>query len=326
MISNENFGTPSNVPKTGHYAEKELIPAALETLNTHLARVLGLHVSPNLEFKTSLANAFWLDALLTVELAGETWELCLEVKDPAPPRVVRDVASRLRIYTANRTPRSYPVLAAPWLSLQSRAICEEAGVGYLDLAGNCRLSFGTVYIERTGFIAPKAEKRELNSLFGPKSARLLRVFLADLSRSLKITEMAQLAEVSLGQASNVRKALLAQNWAVEAPGSVRLVEPRRLLEAWAKAYRPPKHRRYLLYTLLHGSGLEEALRQVMIQTKSPAAPHGRLALASHSAAQYWSPYLRNSTTHLYALDLEPVLTGLQARRIDQGGNVIVDVL
>jgi hypothetical protein len=52
---------------------------------------------------------------------------------------------------------------------------QQAGVGFIDLVGNCRLVFDKVYIERRGFPKPKAERRPLRSLFSPKASRVLRV-------------------------------------------------------------------------------------------------------------------------------------------------------
>jgi hypothetical protein len=45
---------------------------------------------------------------------------------------------------------AYGILVAPYISPQSARLCVENGIGYVDLAGNCRLSFGSVYVERDG--------------------------------------------------------------------------------------------------------------------------------------------------------------------------------
>jgi hypothetical protein len=66
---------------------------------------------------------------------------------------------------------------APYISPVSAEICRKEGVGYLDLAGNCRLSFENVFIRREGIHNPFAVKRDLRSLYAAKSARVLRVLL-----------------------------------------------------------------------------------------------------------------------------------------------------
>ena len=43
---------------------------------------------------------------------------------------------------------SFRCLSAPTCLKESRAICTDHDVAYLDLVGNARLAFDTVYIER----------------------------------------------------------------------------------------------------------------------------------------------------------------------------------
>ena len=53
------------------------------------------------------------------------------------------------------------MLVSPYLSPDSRAICRDHDVAYLDLEGNARLVFDGVYIERSVPTRPKPETREL---------------------------------------------------------------------------------------------------------------------------------------------------------------------
>ena len=47
----------------------------------------------------------------------------------------------------------------------------ETGLGFLDFAGNCRLVFADVFIERDAPAARPLEKKRLRSLFAPMAAR-----------------------------------------------------------------------------------------------------------------------------------------------------------
>lgn len=40
-----------------------------------------------------------------------------------------------------------PVLLAPYLSADSRQICQENNIAFLDMEGNAQLQFGGVYID-----------------------------------------------------------------------------------------------------------------------------------------------------------------------------------
>ena len=58
------------------------------------------------------------------------------------------------------------MLVSPYLSPKSRAICSDHDTAYLDLVGNARLAFGSVYIERAVAEKPISETRALRSFFG----------------------------------------------------------------------------------------------------------------------------------------------------------------
>ena len=118
-------------------------------------------------------------------------------------------------------------------------MCREQAVGYLDLEGNARLAFDGVFMERLVSDKPSVERRELKSLFKPKSAQVLRTMLRDPNRAWRVTELAETTGVSLGHVSNVRVGLLDREWAQVSGEGLLLSEPDALLDAWRNAYEPP---------------------------------------------------------------------------------------
>jgi hypothetical protein len=72
-----------------------------------------------------------------------------------------------------------PVFIAPYLTLEAQALCREQAVGFLDFEGNALLVFDGIFIERQVASKPVVERRELKSLFKPKSAQVLRVMLRE---------------------------------------------------------------------------------------------------------------------------------------------------
>jgi len=122
---------------------------------------------------------------------------------------------------------------APYISPQAAEICAKEGIGYLDLAGNCRLSFGQVFIRREGIRNPFARKRDLRSLYAPKSTRILRVLLMRKS-AWKTQALADEAGVSLGQVANVKKLLRDREWVADGEEGFKLTNPRSLLADWAE--------------------------------------------------------------------------------------------
>ena len=118
-----------------------------------------------------------VDFVVTVELPDTHQTLLVEIKNSGQPRIARDAVNQLRVYL-ERFPGAYGILLAPYVSPATAKICKEAGIGYMDLAGNCRLSFDAVYIDVRGNPNPFSEKRELKSLFAPKAERVLRALLS----------------------------------------------------------------------------------------------------------------------------------------------------
>ncbi len=184
--------------------------------------------------KDARLGEFMPDMVIKISLATTERVIIAEIRSSGQPRIAREAVNQLFRYR-DESPGMYGVFMAPYISSQAAAICDKGGIGYSDLAGNCRLVFGQVYIERRDWPNPSIEKRELRSLFTPKASRILSVLLADPKRSWKVLDLAKEAQVSLGQASNVKKLLEDREWVERSTKGIRLSHPDKLLAAWASA-------------------------------------------------------------------------------------------
>jgi len=119
------------------------------------------------------------DAVFQVTSGDRKWTLVVEAKRPGQPRQIRDATAQLEAYLQRlpRSTRRYGIVAAPFISAQSARICQEAGLGYADLAGNARIAFDNVFIETRSAENPFREKRESRSLFALRATRVLRSLL-----------------------------------------------------------------------------------------------------------------------------------------------------
>lgn len=274
----------------------------------------------------SIVEQAGVDLILRLGEGDRRWTLVCEVKSNGQARYIRAAALQARELAQRMSAdeRSYPVVVAPFISAASGEVCRDLGVGYADLAGNCRLAFGSVYIEKSVPNNPFRVKQEQRSLFAPKSVRVLRIMLAAPARGWKVAELAERAGVSYGQVSKVRKYLLDHEWATGNWGGVRISRPQALLEAWRQAYTPLQKTRTRYYTLLHGEALQRAIRDVFANVETTTAPDrrpGRRALlSSYSAARWLAPYARIAGEYFYAdkvgearlkarLKLEPAAKG-----------------
>lgn len=322
-------------------SERNLTPKAEQQLRELLAPL-------PLVLERADAERGGIDLALDLREGDRRWTLVCELKSSGEPRFIRGAALQARelaqrlgaaaprqggSYPADdvAAPAAYPVVMAPFISAASGAICRELGVGYADLAGNCRLAFGGVYVEKSVAANPFLVKREQRSLFAPKSARVLRIMLGVPSREWKVAELAERAGISYGQVSKLRQALLNREWASGRWGGVQLAQPKALLAAWREAYAPMRTARNRYYTLLHGDALQNVIRQVLQAPKMDSALQGKQArhvlLSSYSAARWLAPYARVAGEYFYAdsagearlkalLRLEPAA---------KGENIIIDL-
>jgi len=264
-----------------------------------------------------------IDVVVRVRGAGRRRTLVCGVKGNGQPRHVRMALVQLRDATSRAGDGAIPIFIAPYLSPVARDLCRAERVGYLDFHGNARLVFDGVFIDRAVPGKPPAEQRNLRSIFSPKAAQVLRLMLRDPRRAWRVNKLAEAAGVSLGHASNVRKALLGREWAEEVPEGVVLGDPDALLDAWRDVYAPSRGERMGFYTTLHGVGLEDAARGVL----QAGAGATSVVFASYSAARWLAPHVRAGADFFYTSEegLPRLQEALHLSPVAQGENVFVTV-
>jgi hypothetical protein len=275
----------------------------------------------SLEWKPVIARSE-VDLIVRLQTAGQPYQLLCEILFNGQPRYVSHALLKMREYVARSGPDVIPILIAPYFSPATRDACQQNQVGYLDLEGNARISFGGVFIDRQVSVKPVVERRELKSLFRPRSAQVLRVMLRAPERIWRVVELAQTSAVSLGHVSNVRAALLDREWATASSDGLYLSQPNALLDAWRGSYETPVRERKCFYTTLHGSALEDAARDVL---GASGTHEPEVAFASFSAAKWLAPYARTSTQYFYATltGLEKLKTALKLAPSAKGENVVI---
>ena len=252
---------------------------------------------------------------LLVKLPDREQLLVAEVKSSGQPRLAREAVNQLLRYRES-FPNAYGVFIAPYISPQAAAICSQEGIGYVDLAGNCLLSFGQVYIQKEGNPNPFAQKRDLRSLYSPKAARVLRVLLASPRRTWKVQALAAEAKVSLGQVANVKKLLADREWIRTGQEGLSLSDPRALLAEWAENYAYRRNQVYDYYSLRTVEEIEADLAAVC-RRESIA-----YALTGFSGAARFAPAVRYQRVTAYVQDTsERLVSLLNLKAVSSGANV-----
>lgn len=257
------------------------------------ALLLGkLRAIPELEVKEDrwtrrdLGNPSDPGFMLSVWIGGHDsspWCVRTVIKAHAQPRHIQAAAWTLKRALQNQAPdrKIYSIFAAPYVSPAAARICDEDGIGYLDLAGNCHLAFGPLHIHVEGKPNIHKEDRGLKTLHAPKATRLLRLLLQGPLVGHKVQELAGKAGVSLGLVSKVRTRLLDERLAEETPDGIRITKPDVVLDDWAAADRWKDRTTVREYSLLATDPAEIALKV-----------HGLLGAKRHAFTQWLGAFLR----------------------------------
>lgn len=258
-----------------------------------------------------------VDLLLKFKMGERPHTLAIGVTSLGHPRQIRETVTRLS-EIRRELPEAYPVAVSPYISPQSAALLKRSGLGYLDLSGNCYLSFENVLIEKEGKPNLRPSTRPLKSLFAPRATRVARVMLVDPQHAWRLEELAKAAEVSLGHAHNVIKRLEELSW-VERNGQqrIQLARPADLLDAWVEAYSYRQNDVQAYFS-------PERITRGLVAELGRAAHESRrrYAFTLHSGAALVAPNVRFPAIHCYLEgDPEPVAKALGLRPGEGEGNV-----
>lgn len=255
------------------------------------------------------------DLVLDLMAGGESWRLAIELKGSGEPRILRGAIQQLQAFLGTR-PRQYAILAAPYLGPAAQAVCREAGVGYLDLAGNCRLVFDRVFIERRGFPNLRVERRPLRSIFATRASRVLRVLLEQPGRPWQVQQLAREAGVSLGLAFKVKRRLLDLEYARDTGKGIQVAKPEDLVRDWGTAGLPRMRRQLDGYAPGEPADVEASLRE------SCRRRGVRFALTLFSGAARVAPFTRYTRSTAYVdADLSATAEALGWKAVPTGANV-----
>ena len=255
------------------------------------------------------------DFTISLKFENSDVTILVEAKNSGQPRLARDAVNQLLRFRTERQD-AYPVFFAPYISPSAGKICKEAGTGYVDLAGNCYLAFGLVFINQEGKKNPYPYSRKLKSLYQPVSSRVLRVLLSDPARTWKTQPLSDEADVSLGQIANVKQAMKDREWIEESPDGFNLTSPNELLADWAGNYYFRKNTINTFYAMENATGAEQkiadACRKLGVQ----------YALTSFSGAARLAPNVRYNRSDIYVADqIEAVVEAAGLKPVETGSNI-----
>jgi len=194
----------------------------------------------------------------------------------------------------------------------------EQDISVVDVNGNGVLCFPGFHYERYVESQHNGRLSVKGTPFSMKASRIVRAVLSNPARLWTQRELVSETLVTQGYASSRIRVLIEQGYLRDQAGTVRLVDPDRLLDEWARHYRFDRHRqlRFAMSAVGYDNGLE----------KLGTALRGRdlkYAFTGWSGAHLRAPYAIPPLTMAF-VDREPAdpqAIGLYP--VDHGENVVL---
>jgi hypothetical protein len=305
--------------------------AERDTLDALMASLQALpHAQVSLEqLKHHMGSPrFALDAEIHLNVGGRNIVLLIELKKVVYPRDIRQILwqlSQARKLEPFKQKDVIPLVAAQSISIGARDLLKAENIGFYDTGGSLFVPAkgAYLYIDRP---VPKTIEKSVKSLFTGKRSQVLHALLLRREDWIGVSELAKLAEVSPGTASETLTALERMELVTahgQGPSKERrLSNASGLLDEWRTqslaSPRPIGRRRYYV----PGSDSNTLAHQLADLCDSKGVEY---ALSQDIAAQNYAPFLSNVSR--VACRMAPgkggdeVIASLDARVVSEGANL-----
>jgi len=266
-----------------------------------------------------IAPLFQADLILEIFLNNKKKNIVVEIKTVGEPRYIRSAVQQLSSYL-KKTIDAYGIIASPYISEKTGEICKEGNIGYIDLTGNCFLSFDTIYIEKKNYKSIVYRKRELKSLFSKKTSRFLRILLTRPEKVWTQISLSNESNASIGLTNRVIKRLYELEYIdLDQNKKISLKNPTKLLDLWRENYSYSNNEVQGFYSPLSRKEFEERLIEYMSKRNIE-----RYAFTLFSGAELISPFVRTNQTFFYfSGNREKLTKENQIKPVTSGANVII---
>ncbi len=230
--------------------------------------------------------------------SGESLRAAVKIKSRLEPRDVDYIALQL-----GRVDAGVHLVTAPFISERSRQMLRDAGLSFMDAAGNAEIRSArpALVINISGLASHASGSHPLKSLKGGKTARMLR-FLCDVRPPYGIREIAAKIHLHPGNVSRIadfldREALITR----DLDGAIRNVAWRSLIAQWAPDLERSRIQKRYLEPRGVGAFLSKLPTGGIVYSLTGTAAAQKIALAS--PATFAMCYVDDINTAATALDL-----------------------
>lgn len=286
-----------------------------ESLTSALTQIPGVSVA---RVSATRIERYQPDLVLHVQRGEEHHIVVVEYKARAGADAVAHGAAQLRRYEDVLTDlgATYLVVGVPHLSNVALDHAKALGVGAIDVAGNCYLSFDGVHLEVRGRKNAGYEPPSIRHFFSPKSSRLSRVVLSDVHRWWRVHEIAEQAGIDAGLVSRLKTQMVAEGLLAEQGKAVRAARPEDLVNTWLANYSFKRNRSHEFYSTRSAHEIEESIIALSTERGIPAS------LALFSGANHIAPHVRIEKAYAYVgSHISAIAESLELRPAVSGANV-----
>lgn len=258
------------------------------------------------------------DMILTLTAPdGRKRRLLIELRQTVQAREVGPITERIARFTTQQT-GALGVVAARYLSPQTRERLVKRGMGYVDATGNLRIQLDDPAL----FVADRGRDsdpwrgpgRPSGSLRGVPAAKVVRT-LTDIPGDWAITELIEVSGASTGATYRVVDVLESEGLVHRsARGVISVPNWADLLRRWGRDYGFVRSNDVSQWIAPRGL---DHLRQRI------SSSHVRYAVTGTLAAAQWAAYAPARSAMLYVVDSRTAAEEWDLRSADGGANVML---
>ena len=270
-----------------------------------------------------------IDAIMEVNWRGQTAMCIAEVKSNSKPRTIRDAIERARAVAERK--KLSPMIIVPFLNEEQLAELDRQEVSGLDLCGNGIVVIpGKLAVYRTGAKNRFPASAPIKNIYRKNTSMIPRVFLAravypavkevqaEVERRRFPFQRWAATPVALSTVSKALKSLEDDLIISREMGTIRLVQPDKLLENLSRNYSPTKQGSLVRRKVSASEGeLRRLLSDASRRLDLPIVATGGSSVSRYAVME------RLALLAVYCPDAEALVRELPGSAIDRFPNLEV---
>ena len=285
------------------------VPRTVERLSD----ILGVPISATSVIYAPRVGRWEIDAI--VEIGSH--KFAIEWKASGSLGHIFSAVHYIRAMACDLPNSTIPLLVVPFMGESARAYCDEAGVAWLDLSGNAKITAPGLYVHTLGHDNRFRRPGRPESAFGPRGSRVARWMVMNPGHAIRQRKLAAITGLNEGYVSRVVGRLIEMGLLERNDSGIQATDANMLLDAWRDEYRFDKH------SVTRGH-IAVAAGESAAQTVARALSQSNIgyAVTGLAAAWHWTRFARYRLSTVYLEDMPPseLLDALGFRETPRGSN------